>query len=132
MFVFQILLTFFKVSSSNLSVNSKNFIYLIKLVGSAKEAEGCRVSPRLWVDGRVTRLDKISQFRLLFKGPCNFLGILRVQQKGLMLIFLTFKLRFDEDILAFLGLPTVLGYLSKIWPNCSQSSMACTTKVVRS
>ncbi len=90
MFVFQILLTFFKVCSSNLSINSQNFIYLIKLVGSAKEAEGCRVSPRLWVDGRVTRLDKISQFGLLFQGPRQIFGYFKSSTKG-----------FDVDILDF-------------------------------
>jgi hypothetical protein len=34
-----------------------------------------------------------------------------------MLMFLTFKLSFDEDILAFFGLATVLAPLSKIWAN---------------
>jgi hypothetical protein len=77
----------------------------------------------LWLFGRVTRLGKILPFGILFKGPGKFLGENMVCcdfRRGLMRMFWTFKLIFDEHIfLAFFGLATVLATFYKIGVNIS-------------
>jgi hypothetical protein len=71
----------------------------------------------------VTRLGEILLCDLIIKDLCNFFTrkyglwcVFLESRKGLMLIFFTFKLNFDENILVFFSFEIVWGFFLRLGP----------------